>query len=178
MVWLGQITQGGGSCGFFKWCDDQQTRVGAPPQASPLYQTDAMSSIQNSGKGSSSSCFKCGQENHWARDCPNQSSDPYPDKGGRTLASASSPDGCFKCGKTGHWSRDCPTSNSGGGTGASRAKSSSALGSWNSQRYWWQAPVNSIELTWTCCTKLGQMLPDTCCLGMWSCRCLLLLYVM
>ncbi|CAN6303274.1 unnamed protein product [Urochloa humidicola] len=129
--------QGGGSCGFFKWCDEQQPRVGAPLQASPQYQTDAMSSIQNSSKRSSSSCFKCGQENHWARDCPNQSSDPYPDKGGRTMTPASSPDGCFKCGKTGHWSRECPTSNSGGGggTGASRGKSSSALGSWNSQRY-------------------------------------------
>ncbi|KAK8443989.1 hypothetical protein SEVIR_9G063200v4 [Setaria viridis] len=131
--------QGGGSCGFFKWCDEQQPRVGAPLQASPQYQTDATSSIQNSNKRSSSSCFKCGQENHWARDCPNQSSDPYPDKGGRTITSASSPDGCFKCGKAGHWSRECPTSNSGGGggggTGASRAKSSSALGSWNSQRY-------------------------------------------
>ncbi|RLN19943.1 DNA-binding protein HEXBP-like [Panicum miliaceum] len=72
--------QGGGSCGFFKWCDDQQPRVGAPPQASLQYQTDAMSSVQNSSKRSSSSCFKYRQENHWARDCPNQSSDPYPDK--------------------------------------------------------------------------------------------------
>ncbi|CAN6309030.1 unnamed protein product [Urochloa humidicola] len=128
--------QGGGSCGFFKWRDEQQPRADAPLQASPQYQTDNMSSIQNSSKRSSSSCFKCGQENHWARDCPNQSSDPYPDKGGRTMTPASSPDGCFKCGKTGHWSRECPTSNSGGGgTGASRAKSSSALGSWNSKRY-------------------------------------------
>ncbi|XP_062214389.1 uncharacterized protein LOC133915297 [Phragmites australis] len=126
------LNQGGGSCGFFKWCDDQQPRVGAPPQASPQYQTDVMSTSQNSSKRSSSSCFKCGQENHWAKDCPNQSSDPYTDKGGRT--SASSPDACFKCGKTGHWSRDCPTLNSGSGTGASHVKASSTLGSWNSHR--------------------------------------------
>ncbi|KAJ1293303.1 hypothetical protein BS78_01G057400 [Paspalum vaginatum] len=124
--------QGGGSCGFFKWCDEQQPGLGAPLQASPQYQADAMSSIQNSSKRSS--CFKCGQDDHWARDCPNQSLDPYPDKGGRTITSVSSP--CFKCGRAGHWSRDCPTSNSGGGgTGASRAKSSTALDSWNSQRY-------------------------------------------
>ncbi|KAL6636795.1 hypothetical protein ACP70R_024367 [Stipagrostis hirtigluma subsp. patula] len=125
--------QGGGSCGFFKWCDEQQLRAGAPFQASPQYQTDVMSSSQNSNKRSSSSCFKCGQENHWAKDCPNQSSDPYPDKGGRTLTSASSPDACFKCGKAGHWSRDCPSLNYGVGTGASHVKSS--LGSWNSHRY-------------------------------------------
>ncbi|CAD6214900.1 unnamed protein product [Miscanthus lutarioriparius] len=137
----GQITQGGGSCGFFKWCDEQQQpRVGAPLQASPQYQADSMSSIQNPSQRSSSSCFKCGQENHWARDCPNQSSDPYPDKGGRPITSSSSPGACYNCGRAGHWSRDCPTSNSGGGgggggTGTSRAKSSSALRSWNSQRY-------------------------------------------
>jgi hypothetical protein len=137
----GQITQGGGSCGFFKWCDEQQPRVGAPlqQQASPQYQADSMSSIQNPSQRSSSSCFKCGQENHWARDCPNQSSDPYPDKGGRPITSSSSPGACYNCGRPGHWSRDCPTSNSGGGgsggTGTNRAKSSSALSSWNSQRY-------------------------------------------
>ncbi|WVZ60798.1 hypothetical protein U9M48_010775 [Paspalum notatum var. saurae] len=121
-------------CPANQWCDEQQPRVGAPLQASPQYQADAMSTIQNSSKRSSAACFKCGQDDHWARDCPNQSLDPYPDKGGRTITSGSSP--CFKCGRAGHWSRDCPTSNSGGGgTGASRAKSSSALGSWNSQRY-------------------------------------------
>ena len=162
----GQITQGGGSCGFFKWCDEQQPRVGAPlqQQASPQYQADSMSSIQNPSQRSSSSCFKCGQENHWARDCPNQSSDPYPDKGGRPITSSSSPGACYNCGRPGHWSRDCPTSNSGGGgsggTGTNRAKSSSALSSWNSQRYWLLAPVNSIELTRTCCTKLGQLPPQ------------------
>lgn len=36
--------------------------------------------------------------------------------------------------------------------------------------------MNSIELTWTCCTKLGQLPPSTCCLGMCSRRCLLPLY--
>lgn len=130
-----KITQGGSSCGFFKWCDDQQLRTSAPLQASSQYQTAATSSGQNSSKRSSSSCFKCGQENHWAKDCPNQSSDPYPDKGGRTLTSASSLDACFKCGKAGHWSRDCPTANCGAGTVASHVKSSSTLGSWNSHRY-------------------------------------------
>lgn len=127
---------GGGSCGFFKWCDELQPRVGAPLQASAQYQADSMPSIQNPSQRSSSSCFKCGQENHWARDCPNQPSDPYPDKGGRPVAPAGSPGACYNCGRSGHWSRDCPTSNSGGGgTGTSRARSSSALSSWNSQRY-------------------------------------------
>ncbi|KAK3145865.1 hypothetical protein QOZ80_3BG0258510 [Eleusine coracana subsp. coracana] len=74
--------QGGASCGFFKWCDDQQLRAGTLLQASPQYQANVMSSTQNSGKRSSSACFKCGEENHWAKDCPNQPSDPYPDEGG------------------------------------------------------------------------------------------------
>lgn len=135
----GQISQGGSSCGFFKWCDDQQQpRTAAPLQgASSPYQAGATPTNQNMSK-SSSGCFKCGQENHWAKDCPNQSSDPYSDKGGRTLSSATSSDGCFKCGKAGHWSRDCPVANSGGGGGgavASNVKSSSTLGSWNSRRY-------------------------------------------
>uniref|UniRef100_A0ACD6AA02 Uncharacterized protein n=1 Tax=Avena sativa TaxID=4498 RepID=A0ACD6AA02_AVESA len=139
--------QGGSSCGFFKWCDDQQQprTTAAPLQApSPQYQTGVTSTNQNMSK-SSSGCFKCGQESHWAKDCPNQSSDPYSDKGGRTLtpvASASS-DACLKCGKAGHWSRDCPVANSGGGSGGSGGvavgghvkSSSTALGSWNSRRY-------------------------------------------
>ncbi|XBH73136.1 uncharacterized protein [Aegilops tauschii subsp. strangulata] len=131
--------QGGSSCGFFKWCDDQQQpRTAAPLQGgSSPYQAGATPTNQSMSK-SSSGCFKCGQENHWAKDCPNQSSDPYSDKGGRALSSATSSDGCFKCGKAGHWSRDCPVANSGGGGGgavASNVKSSSTLGSWNSRRY-------------------------------------------
>lgn len=126
--------QGGSSCGFFKWCDDQQLRTTAPLQASAPYQTGVTPTNQNISK-SSSSCFKCGQENHWAKDCPNQSSDPYSDKGGRTLTSASSSDACFKCGMAGHWSRDCPAANCVAGAVASHVKSSSTLGSWNSRRY-------------------------------------------
>jgi hypothetical protein len=142
VVRLGRISQGGSSCGFFKWCDDQQQqpRTAAPLQASPQYhQTGVTSTNQNTSK-SSSACFKCGQENHWAKDCPNQPSDPYSDKGGRTLTPATSSDGCFKCGKAGHWSRDCPVATSGGGGGGGavggNVKSSSPLGSWNSRRYW------------------------------------------
>uniref|UniRef100_J3LTH9 DNA topoisomerase n=2 Tax=Oryza brachyantha TaxID=4533 RepID=J3LTH9_ORYBR len=124
--------QGGSSCGFFQWCDEQ-LRTAA--QSSTQHHTDVASSGQIPSKRSSSACFKCGQENHWAKECPNQSSDPYPDKGGRTFTSASSPDACFKCGKAGHWSRDCPTANCGSGTVTSHVKSSSTLGSWNSHRY-------------------------------------------
>jgi hypothetical protein len=95
-------------CGLFKWCEDQQLRAGALLHASPQYQSDFMLRSQNSSKKSSSACFKCGQEKvkkMWTRKslikrlCPNQPSDPCPDKGDRALTLTSSPDACFKCGK-------------------------------------------------------------------------------
>ncbi|TVU44707.1 hypothetical protein EJB05_04158 [Eragrostis curvula] len=109
--------QAGAACTFFKWCDDQQLGAGAPLQTSLQYQADAMSSSQNSSMRSSSACFKCGQENHWAKDCPNQPSDAplqtslqyQADAMSSSLNSSKrSSSACFKCGQENHWAKDCP----------------------------------------------------------------------
>ncbi|OAY73266.1 DNA topoisomerase 3-alpha [Ananas comosus] len=103
---------GNGSCGFFKWCDDHISVASQPSLALQKRSLNNSLGSQLSNEKSSSSCFKCGQKGHWAKDCPNQSSDSYADKAGSRFVSSTSGT-CFKCGKPGHWSRDCPNQKSG-----------------------------------------------------------------
>ena len=64
------------------------------------------------GAGGSRACFKCGEEGHMSRECPT---------GGGGGGGAGGSRACFKCGEEGHMSRECPTGGGGGGGGSNRA---------------------------------------------------------
>ncbi|XP_038970467.1 DNA-binding protein HEXBP-like isoform X1 [Phoenix dactylifera] len=113
------VDEGRGSCGFFKWCNEHVSAASQPATASRYYGVKNNSGSQTNGEKSSSSCFKCGQEGHWSRECPKQSLDNYASIG-RTHFVSSGSGTCFRCGKTGHWARECPAQDAGVSAGSKR----------------------------------------------------------
>uniref|UniRef100_A0A1D1Y402 Cellular nucleic acid-binding protein n=1 Tax=Anthurium amnicola TaxID=1678845 RepID=A0A1D1Y402_9ARAE len=99
------LDQGGGSCGFFKWCNQYKSLADPLPTES-LYNTSNCRNYQSAEERSVSYCFKCGQGGHWARDCPKNELDSRANIGGNSSASSGS---CFRCGEVGHWARNCPS---------------------------------------------------------------------
>ncbi|KAF5946117.1 hypothetical protein HYC85_016345 [Camellia sinensis] len=78
----------GSSCGFFKWCHEH-TIQGSPPvpvSTAKIYKTNETGG-NNFGLRSGSSCFKCGMDGHWAKDCPTLLIQKPANQGGTTASS-------------------------------------------------------------------------------------------
>ncbi|TYI77500.1 hypothetical protein E1A91_D06G145300v1 [Gossypium mustelinum] len=132
------LPQENGGCGFFLWCDNdiasQTNNIPMPTKGSSggsfqscNDQNVSTDPIVSACKGycnmndrsnnaytirTGSSCFKCGKDGHWAKDCHVSSSDSPAEIGGKPAKSGT----CYKCGKPGHWARDCTSKNAGNGS--------------------------------------------------------------
>ncbi|KAI4318919.1 hypothetical protein MLD38_032573 [Melastoma candidum] len=98
----------GSSCGFFKWCNDQTTVAGKSSNSYGSYNSVKDLNGKSDPARNTSSCFKCGQGGHWARDC-SQSTTEF-SRSGVKPSTTSSTGSCYKCGKPGHWAKDCSAS--------------------------------------------------------------------
>ncbi|XVF63440.1 hypothetical protein PTKIN_Ptkin09bG0087400 [Pterospermum kingtungense] len=110
------------SCGFSKSCNDQKISADLPVRASKVYSNLNDPSTNTNTFRTGSSCFNCGKEGHWAKDCHVSSSDSPSEFGGKSVKSGT----CYKCGKPGHWARDCTSNQHNNASKAPRSMSNLA----------------------------------------------------
>ena len=71
------------------------------PKYGAVQKSDVTADNKVYGVKTGLSCFKCGEEGHWARDCAMSTNTS------NNVSTKTSANACYKCGLSGHWARDC-----------------------------------------------------------------------